>query len=114
MWRSRRQARDSGSIRSNRGRGTLVVGPGAVGLVLHQGPEVFVDYPSHEVVFRVSEPLQVLLRDVDPVAFGVFFQVAQDVGELKGDTHVDGVLARCGVSVAEYLDADESETDATL
>ena len=54
------------------------------------------------------------MRDVDPVALGVFFQVAQDVGELQGDAHVNGVLPRDGVSIAEYLDANKSDDGRDL
>ena len=48
-------------------------------------------------------------REIDASAFGVFFDVAEDVGELEGYAGLFGELFGAGIGVAEDADADQAD-----
>src|SRR5262249_38936390 len=54
-------------------------------LETHQLAEALVVFAALQLLARVAVPLQVLARQVAAATLGVFTQVAQDVGELKGN-----------------------------
>ena len=79
-------------------------------LKTHQFTERPVHDAIRQVVFGAAEATQLVLWNVDAVASGVLLDVAEDVGQLHGETEVDGVgLDLRVLIVAEYPDAHQPD-----
>ena len=56
---------------------------------------------------------EIFERQIDAAALGIFGDVAQDVGELKGDAGFFGEFFGGGIGVAEDANADEADDGCT-
>src|SRR4029450_13907438 len=60
-----------------------------------------------ESIFSTPERSQILQRQIQSTAKPIAPDIAKNVGELKSQSKIYGILARLGTAAAEYLDADE-------
>src|SRR5262245_63190700 len=88
--------------------GESIIAASPLAFELHHFAEIVVYLSARQVVLRVPEQPQVLLRQVDAPARGVLFQIAQDVRQLQCDTEIDGVILRARRAVGEDLYAHQS------
>src|SRR5262249_52206912 len=92
-----------------RRRSSQIVSACPATLESHQGSDASRVVAAEDVVLAAVEAPQVLERQIDAAAAAVLRDVAQYVGELKGDAEVDRVVARARVAMAEDLDAEEAD-----
>src|SRR5262245_60001968 len=60
-----------------------------------------------ERLFSTAERSQILQRQIQPTAQPIAADIAKNVGELKSQSKIHGILARLDAAAAEYCDADE-------
>src|SRR6516165_5948682 len=82
---------------------------GARHLVRHQRSESGRDAALEHVSGRHAEALELVLRKIDAAAARIFANVADDVGELKGDAEVARIVAGCWIAVAEDFRREEAD-----
>ena len=82
---------------------------GASDLVRHQRAERRRDAMLKNIRGGDAVPLELILRQIDAAAPRVFADIADDIGQLEGDTEVACVFARRGFSVAENLRGHETD-----
>ncbi len=78
-------------------------------LKLHEVAKAFVAHSTAQVIGRIVKPIELLLRQVNAVLRGVFFQVAQNIRELKGHAALPGKLV--GRRIVGPPDADAGQAD---
>ena len=83
-----------------RPRGPLEVLPGTAGLKREQRTHWRRDHARAQVVFGAAEPPQILLRKVDAATLEIDANITQDVGQLEGDSEVDGIVAGTRIAAA--------------
>ena len=58
----------------------------------HQLQECRIILIIQEFLLRVCKSVQVCKRQVNPIPFGVFTHISQDIRQLKRDTQINGVV----------------------
>ena len=82
--------------------------PGTIDLEGHEPVESLVGRAPQQLLRRIATLPQLAQREIDPPSRHVFFEVAEDVGQLKGQTALPGRLK--GLMAAE---APERRKEAT-
>ena len=81
----------------------------AIGLELHQPLKARAVHAVEDLLRAHAKSREIVERQIDSAPARILADIAQDIGQLEGDSKVVGVDARDGIAIAENLDTHQPD-----